>query len=242
MLDSIPITLSEVHVWRIDRRAWAARRVELAALLDVDERARAARFKFDRLTLNFTIAHGRQRAILGRYLAMDPAALRFRVGAHGKPELDLAGAAPPLRFNLSHSGDFALLAVTRERRIGVDLEAMTRAIGELEDIAERFFSPAEVAAWRALAPGARRHAFFLCWTRKEAFLKALGDGISCPLDSFEVELRPGVPARLLTLDGAPAAATVWRLIDLDLGTDYAGAVCHEGESLALRLFEDRHSA
>jgi 4'-phosphopantetheinyl transferase len=229
ILADMPIPTEELHVWRIDLRAWAARREELAALLDADERSRAARFKFDRLTLGFTIARGRQRSILGRYLGLDPAALRFRLGAHGKPELDLVEGAPPLRFNLSHSGDFVLLAVTRERRVGVDIEAMTRAIGEMEDIAERFFAPAEVAAWRALPSTDRRHAFFLCWTRKEAFLKALGDGLSRPLDSFEVELRPGASARLLSLDGDPAAAAAWRLVDLDPGSDYAGAVCYEGD-------------
>jgi 4'-phosphopantetheinyl transferase len=233
----MPISAEELHVWRIDQRAWAARREELEALLDNDERTRAARFKFDRLTLGFTIARGRQRTILGRYLGMDPASLRFRLGAHGKPELDLAEGAPPLRFNLSHSGDFVLLAVTHDQRVGVDIEAMTRTIGEMEDIADRFFAPAEFEIWRSLPSADRRHAFFLCWTRKEAFLKALGDGLSRPLDSFEVELRPGAPARLLSLDGEPVAA--WRLVGLDPGSDYAGAVCYEGEELEMRLFEDR---
>ena len=212
----------EVHVWSadLDRLPEA----ELGEALSADERERARRFRFDRDRRRFTTARGLLRRLLGRYLGRDPAGLRFAYGPRGKPSL---GEGHGLRFNVSHSGGLALLAFAWDRELGVDVEE-EREVREAADIARRYFSPREEEELRRLREDQRQAAFFRCWTRKEAFIKATGDGLSRPLDAFDVTLRPGEPARLLRVAGEPEAESRFWLEDLRPAPGFAGALAVEG--------------
>ena len=193
----------------------------------LDERARAARFHFERDRRHWTAARGAVRAVLAGYVGVPAASLTFRVGPHGKPALDGAAARAGLAFNVSHSGGLALCAVTRARAVGVDVEAV-RPEFATDKVARRFFAPGEVAALEALPPDERVEAFFACWTRKEAYIKARGSGIALGLDRFEVALAPGRPAALLATRDEPAAAARWQLFALAPGEGYAGALATDG--------------
>jgi 4'-phosphopantetheinyl transferase len=164
---------------------------QLQRLLSQDERERAARFRFEKHARHFIAARGILREILGPYLAVDPALIRFDYNSFGKPSVE---GGP--RFNVSHSGGFGLYAVSGIREVGVDIERINPDFAH-ERIPERFFAPGEVAALRALPADAQIEAFFHCWTRKEAYIKAHGSGLSLDLKSFEVTLTPGEPARFL---------------------------------------------
>ncbi len=216
----------EVHVIAasLDELPSAARRAWLSA----DEVARAERFHFPRDRHRFAAGRGLLRGLLGRYLGLDPAELRFVYGPRGKP--GLGPEARDLRFNVSHSGGLALLAFVRGRHLGVDLER-ERPLPEAEEMAGRFFSPRESAELRRLPGADRPRAFFRCWTRKEAFIKATGEGLSRPLDAFDVTLAPGEPARLLRVEGEPGDPGRWWLRDLELAAGFAGALAVEGPPL-----------
>src|SRR5206468_3118518 len=140
-------------------------------------------------------------------------------GVYGKPALTRASASEPVRFNLSHSGSLALVAVTAGRDVGVDVERV-RPEPNLEQIASRFFSAREAATLHALPVRLRTKAFFACWTRKEAFVKARGNGLSQQLDEFDVSLAPGEPARLLRTGWDPKEVTAWSLYELEAGIGY----------------------
>jgi 4'-phosphopantetheinyl transferase len=212
-----------VHVLSARLDVAAARRGSLRATLSRDERERAGRFRFDVHRDRFVVARGLLREILGAFLGVSPARLAFEYGPHGKPSLAAPFAAEDLRFNVSHAGGLALYAVTRGAEVGVDVEA----VGELpgaEDIAARFFSAREQADLLSLGPARRTEAFFACWTRKEAFLKATGDGLARPLDSFDVSLVPGLPARLERVEGEPREAGRWSLAEVRPAPGLVGAV------------------
>jgi 4'-phosphopantetheinyl transferase len=172
-------------------------------------------------------AHGALRVIIGGYVGADPASLDFVVGEHGKPALRRHDgmAASDIEFNLSHSADLALVAVARARPVGVDLERWASDVEHL-DLAERFFSPAERRALRALAPAPDLIAsgFFAAWTRKEAYLKAIGYGISRGLHHFDVTLAPGERARLLADRLDETAIERWSMTDLDPAPGYSAAL------------------
>jgi len=212
----------EVQVWAVclDDLPEAALRIPLSA----DERKRGGRFHFEHDRRRFVTARGLLRVLLGRYLDVDPAGVRFAHGPRGKPFL---AEGDGLRFNLSHSGGLALLAFARDRELGVDVE-QERPLPEAEDIARRYFSAREVAQLRRLRADERAAAFFRCWTRKEAFIKATGDGLSRPLDAFDVTLGPGDPARLLHVRGEPETARRFWLEDLQPVAGFAGALAVEG--------------
>jgi 4'-phosphopantetheinyl transferase len=167
------------------------------------------------------------RDILGRYLGRPPAALEFCYSAYGKPALAVGLEASGVRFNISHSHEMALFAVTCRREVGVDIEYLAREIRAAE-IAERFFSARERADLRALPAEAQHRAFFNCWTRKEAYIKAHGEGLSLPLDGFDVTLGPGEPAALLATRGDPHEVLHWSLQALAPGPGYVAALAVEG--------------
>ena len=225
---------TDVHVWRVRLDAPDDGPALLAVLAD-DERERLARFVFPRLGERYVTARGRLRLLLARYLGVDAAVLRFVYGPRGKPAL-AEGAHADLRFNLSHSGDLALVAVTRGREVGVDVEA-DRPDFATEATARRFFSAAEVEAFLALPPASRHEAFFRCWTRKEAYIKALGDGLALPLDSFDVAIGEAATEILLATRPDPAEARRWRLAALAPGAGYAGAVAVEGQGWRLQCWD-----
>ena len=200
----------EVHLWRLPLLASAGDLFALQALLSEDERQRAIRYRFDRDRLRYTIARGMLRRILAAYLGRPPAELKFGYGERGKPFLQLTESGSgargrSLEFNLSHSGELALFAVASGRAIGVDVE-QERALEDWAAIAERFFAAGEQAAIARLPQKERQRAFFDCWARKEAYIKAVGDGLAIPLDGFEVSVETR-EARLLS--------TAWRSGDVE---------------------------
>lgn len=216
-----PLLPGEVHVWsvRLDRPGSS---IELVTTLSGDERDRASRFHFERDRRRFICARGALRRILGEYLDVDASALTFTYGAHGKPALG-GFVAEALSFNVSHSGELALIAVAAPNlEIGVDVEAV-RPMPDGDDIASRYFAPAEVARLRALPVAMQEEAFFRCWTRKEAYLKALGDGLARPLDSFEVTLAADEPVELSVI-GNPRESARWKLVSLEPAAGFAGAL------------------
>jgi 4'-phosphopantetheinyl transferase len=225
-----------VHVWRASLRPPANVLARLEATLSPDERARAARFHFPQHRTAFVAGRGVQREILARYTGLPPAALAYREGAHGKPELDGAAGAMGIRFNVSNSGDLALYAVTVRRELGVDLEQL-KPMPDGMDIARRFFSAPENEVFAALADDVRDLAFFRCWTRKEAYIKAVGEGLSMPLDRFDVAFAPGEPARILRTRGNPAEAERWTMLALEPGPGYVGALAVEGAGWHPVLFD-----
>lgn len=211
----------EAHVWRAMLDMSEVERRRLEGSLSPDEHRRSIRFRRPVDRQRFVAAHGVLRAILSRYLQVGPSQLAFRYGVHGKPALAGAG----LNFNLSHSGPLALYAVSGQGPVGVDVERMEAGI-ECEELSARFFSLREHAALRLLPPETRREAFFACWTRKEAFLKACGGGLSLPLDDFDVSMEQ--PARLLGVRGALRVGGPWWMQDCAAGPGYAAAVVGEG--------------
>lgn len=210
---------AEVHVWAAELDRPDAELGALWETLSADERERAERFRFERDRRRFIAARGTLRALLSLYLPARPETFLFTHNAYGKPALS-DGA---LSFNVSHSHTLALVALTQAGPLGVDVE-QARADFATLSIAEQFFSPAEVAALRALPEAERVEAFFNCWTRKEAFVKALGEGLSFPLKAFDVSLRPGEPAALLHVDGDPEAASRWHIRALSPASGYVAAL------------------
>lgn len=220
---AIPVDL---WVWGLD--VDDAERSRLAALLSEDEAARAARFVFDRDRHRFIAARGQLREILGEVTGRAAASLTFTYASHGKPALI---DAPGLFFNLSHSEGLAALGVSRAGELGVDVEH-ERALKE--NVAERFFSERENNVLRALPEGEQLAAFYRCWTRKEAMVKAVGEGLSIPLDSFDVTLAPGAPAHVERFAGE-ADARVWALAAFDPAPGFAGAVAARTGGASLQL-------
>jgi len=193
-----------------------------SAPLTQDERERAQRFRFEEDKRRFLCGRGALRTLAGGYLGADPAALRFVYSEAGKPGLAPEAGHPALRFNLSHSGDYVLLGFAWGRAVGVDVELVRKDI-EAEQIARRFFSQREQQDLLSLPASDRIPAFFRCWTRKEAYVKATGEGLGLPLNQFDVAFLPGKPAALLATRPDPAEALHWVMHDIDLGQAYAAA-------------------
>jgi 4'-phosphopantetheinyl transferase len=213
----------EVRVWLAHLDPGAAVVDRLVAVLSPDERARAARFHFRRDAMRWIVARATLRDILGACLQMNPDTVGFTYGDKGKPALAAPLGRADLQFSVSHSANLAAFAVTVGAPVGVDVEQI-REVEDLETIAERTFSPREYAALRGLPRELRSAGFFNCWTRKEAYIKALGEGFSYPLQRFSVSLAPGVPARLEIVDDAPAHVSAWTMASLPLRAGFAGAV------------------
>jgi 4'-phosphopantetheinyl transferase len=182
----------------------------LRKLLSDTERRRADRFAFDRDRNRFIVARARLREMLATRLSVRPESVELTYGVHGKPALARRFADSDLRFNVSHSDDVAVYAFSIGREIGIDIEVV-RPIPDADDIAARFFSRRENEAYFALDPGDKPQGFFCCWTRKEAFIKAIGDGLYHPLDSFDVSLAPGEPAKILRVKDLPGSECGWNL-------------------------------
>jgi len=229
--DVLDLGSHQVDIWRVPLDLQSAAVKSLASTLSVDESQRAARFHFPEDRVRYIIAHGSLRIILSRYLNCGPNQLSFSVNEFGKPALD----SHNLEFNLSHSGDFALIAVSGEQKVGVDVERI-RSDMELESMARRFFSPDEVSELMALPPEERDIGFFNCWTRKEAYIKAQGLGLSLPLDSFDVSLTSNEPAILRATRPNPMEAARWTLVSMDVETNYAAAVAVEMQGVEFRLW------
>lgn len=226
------LTHDSVHVWRSRLNASPLEVAKFRHTLSEDEITRADRLHFQRDSDRFVVAHAALRVILGQYLGCDPVMLAFTCNAHGKPFL-LKPVSSGVDFNLSHSGDIAFCAFTRGRQVGVDVERIREGVAS-EDLAERYFSPLEVRTLRSVPASLRSRTFFNCWTRKEAFIKARGQGLSLPLNGFAVSQISGEPARLLWTDGDPDEVSRWRLEELTPESGYVGALAVEGSSWTLR--------
>jgi 4'-phosphopantetheinyl transferase len=224
-----------VHVWSVPLVAGPPRLSRLWALLDPEERKRAARFTHVPSRDQFIVARGTLRVLLGRYLNCAPTAVRLEAEAHGKPVL--VSPASELHFNVSHTTGLALIAVTRVGPVGIDVEHVRHMPTHL-DMAQRFFTPRESAALSELPAPQSVEAFFHVWTRKEAFLKAVGLGLSHGLERFEVSVPPDDPARILHIDGSDHEGARWSLCVLDPQAGYVGAVVFEGQAhLVCRTFD-----
>lgn len=194
-------------------------------VLDDEERRRAERFVFERDRRRFIAAHSAMRVTLGRHLGIDPEAVTFAVAERGKPHV----SHPPrdVRFNLSHSGERALLAVTLGREVGVDIE-QARHLSDMFSLAERVFSSVERERLQSTPEDQQHEVFFRLWTRKESFIKALGDGMYFPLAQFDVSSEVSGPQLLLSCVAAPHEMTRWTTRALNCEPGYTAAVTVEG--------------
>lgn len=226
---------NEVHVWRTCLNLSSRVLLQLWELLSPDEKQRADKFHFQRDRDHFVVARGGLRDVLGRYTGSAPQSLQFSYDGYGKPRLSGEAGAEPPRFNVSHSHGVALYAVAAGREVGIDLEHVREDFAGLE-IAERFFSRNEVAALSTLPSEERAPAFFDCWARKEAYIKARGEGLSYPLHRFTVSLAPGQPAALLCTDDDPREAARWSLVELFPGEGFRAALAVRGETPSVRLW------
>jgi 4'-phosphopantetheinyl transferase len=192
-------------------------------MLSRDELRRAERWRFEQDRDRFIIGRALLRTILGRYVGVSPNRLQFRSGPNGKPALTQQSGGDRFHFNISHSQGLVLYAVTHHQEIGVDVERI-RSIPEADQIAAHFFSPREYAEFRAVPTKLKCDAFFNCWTRKEAVVKATGNGLAWPLDRFEVSLTPGQPAQLVSVSGDATEASRWSLKTLIPAPGYTAAL------------------
>jgi len=226
----------QVDVWRASLELSTDSVKFLESSLSADESQRAARFHFDADRNRFIAAHGCLRDILARYLHCEPGQLSFSAGTHGKPFVTSASSDRGIEFNLSHSGGVGLVAVASEQKVGVDVERIRQGISA-PVIARRYFSKSEVAELLALPSEHREVGFFNCWTRKEAYIKAQGLGLTLPLESFDVSLSPNEPAILRATRPEPEEAARWTLQHLNVDLGYAAALASEGKVEMLNSWE-----
>ena len=229
----VVLTSQEVHVWlaRLDDASFCEECCQ--CLLSSEEKNRASRFKFAKDRRHYIASHAALRSTLSSYLPVAPEDLQFSTDPNGKPTLTQIPAKLLVQFNLSHSNEIALIAVVRERQIGVDAEWVKQDFPFLE-VAQRFFSAKEVAALTALPTQLQRLAFFKCWTGKEAFLKAKGTGLSGELDEVEIVLNPDGGVRV------NGTLPNWTLVELIPSDGYVGALVFEGQQCRLKCFQWRH--
>jgi 4'-phosphopantetheinyl transferase len=226
----LALSCGDVHVWAFEVACSVEELSEFAGTLSGDERARASRFRFDRDRNRFIRVRGGLRKLLGGYLGERPSDVFFEYGTHGKPALG-SRYENPLKFNVSHSGDLALMAIGRHVEVGIDVEAI-RPMADATAIAARFFSPGEVAELRGL-PAA---SFFTCWTRKEAYLKARGRGLTEDLQAFTVTISPGVTPAAVVHDGN-GEGEGWLVHELPSLAGYSAALVTKGYPRLIRFHE-----
>jgi 4'-phosphopantetheinyl transferase len=232
----LPLTFpaGRVDVWRVhlDQEPSVASEI---GVLSSDELARASRFHFERDRQHFGRCRSALRSLLAAYLVIPPADIRFDYSTSGKPQLATDQNPCDLQFNVSHSGGVALIAVGSERRLGIDIEIIRNDV-DIGALAERFFSVSERTGLRALPDDLRVAGFYACWTRKEAFLKATGDGLSFPLADFSVTTHPDLEPKLEDIKGEPEGAKKWHLADLSVIEGYRAALATDGSYSHLETF------
>jgi 4'-phosphopantetheinyl transferase len=223
----------EVQLWRVDLQAVRGDESRWQEVLSSDESARASRFHFGADRQRYVATRAWLRLILASYLQTDAQHFVFCYSKKEKPSLGPAYAKSGITFNVSHSGEIALLAFARRREIGVDVEQV-RENRDLEAIARRFFSTNEQEQLFALPVDERPAAFYRCWTRKEAYIKAVGDGLSLPLSQFDVALAASHNDALLATRPDAAEAAQWLLREVCVGSGYAAALCVHGRDWKLK--------
>jgi 4'-phosphopantetheinyl transferase len=214
----------ELYTTRLDLTPRAV--TALAEVLSEDEQQRASHLVLHRERGRFIVARARLRQLLGARLGVSPASIEFSYGARGKPALAPRFAGCGVCFNVSHSEDVAVYGFARDREVGVDVEAL-RELTDADEIAARCFSLRENEAYLALSARDRPLGFFNCWTRKEAFIKAVGEGLSHPLERFDVSLAPGEPARILRLGGGAGEHCGWRIQAFSPSPGFVAAIVIE---------------
>jgi len=222
--DNLILSEDEAHIWRADLDLNECFQSSFLKLLSSDEKNRAKKFRFAKDSQNFIAARGILRVLIGKYLEINPAEISFQYSEFGKPSIANNNS---LQFNISHSQNIALFAFTKKFNIGVDVEFVNPKI-EVQDIATRFFSTNEIKNLLALPEKQQTLGFFYCWTRKEAFIKAVGEGLSFPLDKFEVSLEPNKPAKLLAINRQPKDAAKWSIYSLSPEPNFVGSLVIEG--------------
>jgi 4'-phosphopantetheinyl transferase len=222
-----------VHLWRINLDQASQSSAGFHRLLSAQEAGQAGKFHFERDRRRFGVSHGTLRVILGRYLDCAPQQVAFGTTAKGKPFLVQPAG---LRFNLAHSHELALVAITSVGEIGVDVEHL-RPLEDIDRLARQCFARQEYEQFNALSFPQNQQAFFNCWTRKEAYIKALGDGLSYPLDQFVVSLLPAEPARLVMVSEGPAEAQQWTLQAIELGEEYAAAFALRARNVVVQYWD-----
>ncbi len=221
-----PLTNDEVRVWRIGLDLPPSERSELRRVLSSDEQVRVERFRFEADRRRSVISRGCLRLLLGDFLSLPAESLRFEYGEFGKPKL-ISTQEQGLQFNVSHSGDLVLIAITKGRAVGLDVEKIRPDV-DLDGVATRFFSTLECQRLASLAGPAKYEAFFKCWTRKEAYLKAHGGGLSVPLDRFDVSFLPNEDVVLLETRPDPNEAKRWTILPIDVPYGYVAALAAQG--------------
>jgi 4'-phosphopantetheinyl transferase len=233
-----PLIARQVDVWAIWLNASASVSRAFRALISSDEKLRADRFAFERLRSSFEISHGALRLLIAQYMKCSPRELKFTSGPRGKPAL--CGNSQ-WQFNMAHSGGLAVYAFLQGCEIGVDIEEM-RGFRDFESIAERYFCREEALQLLSIVDEKQREeAFYRCWTGKESYLKAIGEGLSVPLDQFQVTLLPDSPARFIHIGNQTSEASSWTLQHLDLAPGYAGALAYRGSPRNVVLHPPQHA-
>ena len=225
---------SEVHLWRTRLQAGDDLRKRLSKVLTADERERADRFRFDVHRGRYVVSRAVLRILLSRYLRRPESEIGIAANAHGKPEL--LDQDSDLHFNLSHAGDLGVYAFALGRLVGVDVEETSRDVG-FRDLAARFFSLDERLVLDSVSERDLRGAFYECWTRKEAYIKALGLGVTHGLDNFSVGFGPGVPAALLHSEVDDDAPRKWAMRSFLPAPGFVGALAVEGDDWDLLAFD-----
>ena len=233
---SLILSSNDVHLWRANLDQSDECVKQIAQMLSEEEQRKTERFHLDKDRKRFIVTRGVLRTILSRYLDVEPNRLRLGYCSLGKPYLVEKSNGEEICFNLSHSHNLSLYAFTRGRQIGVDIEYI-HPITEADQIVARFFSSNEHAIWQQLPKGQKQEAFFNCWTRKEAYLKARGEGLSLPLDQFDVSFDPGKRAALLLTSGASDESSRWLLRAIQPGPGYVAALVVEGHDWRLKCWE-----
>ncbi len=226
------LALDTIHLWKTDLDVTPPELSSLEQTLDPGERERGNRFRFPRHRRRFVAARGVLRDVLSTYVALAPEDLQFSYSEAGKPELAAEQNPDGVRFNLSHAHELALIAISRGAPVGVDLEHR-RDLDDVFGLAQRHFSPIELAELSALPRELWEAGFFACWTRKEAYVKATGEGLSTALDRFAVSVSPHEPPQLLHVDGDPERARGWRLMDVSPAPDYVATLAVQREDWQL---------
>ena len=232
----LKLSTHDVHVWRARLDQTDGRVQQLQQILSDDERLRAERFHFDRDRRRFIVSQGMLRMIIGKYTDIEPRQLQFYSGHRGKPYLMHTSGNVPLQFNLAHSKEIALYAFTCSREIGIDVEYV-RDMPDAEKIALTTFSSLENKILQSLPEYQRQEAFFSCWVRKEAYIKAIGKGLYHALDRFDVSLAPGEPARLVSVEGSAEQASCWFMKSLTPENGYVAAVAVRGGDYCLSYWK-----
>jgi 4'-phosphopantetheinyl transferase len=228
------LLINHVDVWKIFLDEPAVSGLDKATPLSPDEIARANRFHFERDRNRFVRCRSALRALLAGYLAMPASEIRFEYQANGKPAIAATQNPSALHFNLSHSANMAVVAFAGNLQLGIDIEKIRFDV-DTAALAERFFSLRERTGLRTLPDHLRVPAFYACWTRKESFLKATGDGLSFPLADFSVTTHPDLDPQLEEIRGNTEARTEWTLTDLNVEPGYRATLAVEGATSPLTI-------